>query len=54
MYDILIVIVTEGAFDLDLNKRTADKVKNLLSKNLGLILGITTIRRVQRGGNVGA
>ena len=43
--------MAEGALDLDLNKITPVKVKDLLSKNLGLDTRITTLGHVQRGGN---
>jgi len=43
--------VAEGALDLDLNKITPSKVKDLLSNKLGLDTRITTLGHVQRGGN---
>lgn len=46
-----IVIVAEGALDLDLNKITPTKVKDLLSNKLSLDTRITTLGHVQRGGN---
>ncbi len=46
-----IVIVAEGALDLDLNKITPTKVKDLVSNKLGLDTRITTLGHVQRGGN---
>ena len=46
-----IVIVAEGAHDLDLNKISPTKVKDLLSNKLKLDTRITTLGHVQRGGN---
>lgn len=46
-----IVIVAEGAHDLELNKISPTKVKDLLSDKLGLDTRITTLGHVQRGGN---
>lgn len=46
-----IVIVAEGAQDLDLNKILPNKVKDLLSNRLKLDTRITTLGHVQRGGN---
>lgn len=43
--------MAEGALDLDLNKITPTKVKDLLSNRLGLDTRITTLGHVQRGGN---
>ena len=45
-----IVIVAEGAHDLELNKITPTKVKDLLSNVLKLDTRITTLGHVQRGG----
>ncbi|CAF9927229.1 MAG: 6-phosphofructokinase, alpha subunit [Alectoria fallacina] len=46
-----IVIVAEGAHDLDLNRISPTKVKDLLSTRLRLDTRITTLGHVQRGGN---
>ncbi|KAL9074093.1 MAG: hypothetical protein Q9161_002503 [Pseudevernia consocians] len=46
-----IVIVAEGAHDLDLTKISPNKVKELLSNRLKLDTRITTLGHVQRGGN---
>ena len=46
-----IVIVAEGAHDLDLNRISPTKVKDLLSTRLKLDTRITTLGHVQRGGN---
>ena len=46
-----IVIVAEGAHDIDLNKITPTKVKDLLANELKLDTRITTLGHVQRGGN---
>ena len=45
-----IVIVAEGAIDRDLNHISPDKVKDLLSKKIGLDTRVTTLGHVQRGG----
>ncbi|KAK5163671.1 hypothetical protein LTR04_002363 [Oleoguttula sp. CCFEE 6159] len=45
-----IVIVAEGAHDMELQKISPTKVKDLLSKKLGLDTRITTLGHVQRGG----
>ncbi|KAI9885327.1 MAG: RNA polymerase II mediator complex subunit [Watsoniomyces obsoletus] len=44
------VIVAEGAHDLQLNKISPAKVKDILSNELGLDTRITTLGHVQRGG----
>ena len=46
-----IVIIAEGAHDRHLQPIKASKVKDLLSKDLGLDTRITTLGHVQRGGN---
>lgn len=46
-----IVIVAEGAHDLNLEKISSIKVKDLLSDRLKLDTRITTLGHVQRGGN---
>lgn len=43
--------MAEGAHDLDLNKISPNKVKDLLSNTLKLDTRITTLGHVQRGGN---
>lgn len=45
------MIVAEGAHDLELNKISPTKVKDLLSNKLKLDTRITTLGHVQRGGN---
>lgn len=45
------VIVAEGALDLDLDKITPLKIQDLLSKKLKLDTKITTLGHVQRGGH---
>lgn len=45
-----IVIVAEGAHDLELNKISPNKVKDLLANRLKLDTRITTLGHVQRGG----
>ena len=42
--------MAEGAHDRQLRKITPDRVKDLLSKDLGLDTRITTLGHVQRGG----
>lgn len=49
-----IVIVCEGAHDLNLKKITPTAVKDLLSKKAGLDTRITTLGHVQRGGTPSA
>ena len=44
------MIVAEGAHDLDLNKISPNKVKDLLANRLKLDTRITTLGHVQRGG----
>ena len=46
-----IVIVAEGAHDLNLEKISPAMVKDLLSNRLGLDTRITTLGHVQRGGS---
>ena len=46
-----IVIVAEGAHDIDLKPIKPEMVKNLLSERLKLDTRITTLGHVQRGGN---
>ncbi|KAI9751952.1 MAG: 6-phosphofructokinase, alpha subunit [Lichina confinis] len=48
------VIVAEGAQDQQLNKISPDKVKDVLSNELGLDTRITTLGHVQRGGTASA
>lgn len=45
-----IVIVAEGAHDVDLNKITPNHVKDLLSKRLKLDTRVTVLGHTQRGG----
>ncbi|RMZ82899.1 hypothetical protein DV737_g1935, partial [Chaetothyriales sp. CBS 132003] len=45
-----IVIISEGAQDRDLNKITANQVKDLLSTRLGLDTRVTVLGHTQRGG----
>ncbi|KAJ9606089.1 6-phosphofructokinase, alpha subunit [Cladophialophora chaetospira] len=46
-----IVIISEGAHDRDLNKITANQVKDLLTKKLKLDTRVTVLGHTQRGGN---
>lgn len=48
------VIVAEGAHDIQLNKISPAKVKDVLSNELGLDTRITTLGHVQRGGPASA
>ena len=48
------MIVAEGAQDQQLNKISPDKVKDVLSNELGLDTRITTLGHVQRGGTASA
>jgi 6-phosphofructokinase 1 len=45
-----IVIISEGAHDRDLNKITANQVKDLLTKKLKLDTRVTVLGHTQRGG----
>jgi 6-phosphofructokinase 1 len=45
-----IVIIAEGAIDVDLNKITPNEIKDLLSNELKLDTRVTTLGHVQRGG----
>lgn len=45
-----LVIVAEGAHDMDLNKISANQVKDVLTSRLKLDTRVTTLGHVQRGG----
>jgi 6-phosphofructokinase 1 len=47
---VTIVMIAEGAHDLDLKKITPNEIKDLLTKDLGLDTRVTTLGHVQRGG----
>jgi 6-phosphofructokinase 1 len=46
-----IVIIAEGAIDIDLNKISPNEIKDLLSNELKLDTRVTTLGHVQRGGS---
>jgi 6-phosphofructokinase len=45
-----IVIVAEGAHDVDLNPIRAEYIKDVLTERLGLDTRVTTLGHTQRGG----
>lgn len=45
-----LVIVAEGAHDIDLNPIRAEYVKDILTERLGLDTRVTTLGHTQRGG----
>jgi 6-phosphofructokinase 1 len=47
---VTIVMIAEGAHDLDLKKITPNDIKDLLANDLGLDTRVTTLGHVQRGG----
>ncbi|GAA5976575.1 hypothetical protein JCM11641_001344 [Rhodosporidiobolus odoratus] len=46
-----IVIVAEGAHDIELNPITPNEIKDVLTERLGLDTRVTTLGHTQRGGN---